>query len=97
MGKLKSLLTGLTLGALIGALMDPERRRKAKAILEELRGIVKTRARTLSDVSKESYDKLVDAAVSEYHQMKGLSEDEVGRVKTELKGAWEDVKTSLKK
>lgn len=97
MGKLKSLLTGLALGTLVGALLDPERRRETKKLLQELKSKVRERAKNLTDVSREAYEKMVEATAAEYKEMKSLSEKELAQITQELKNAWEDIKASLKK
>ena len=95
MKRLKALFAGLALGALFGALIDPERRNKAKKLFQELRVKVTERAKNLSSVSKEAYENMVDATVAEYKQMRSLTFEEVGHVTKELKDAWEDIRKSV--
>ncbi len=95
MKRLKALLTGLALGAVFGAMLDPERRQRAKKALEELKTKVAERSKSLSEVSKEAYEKMVDAAAAEYKDMKTLTREELSRVVKELKDAWVDIAKTL--
>lgn len=97
MGKFKSLLTGLALGTLIGSLIDPARRAKVKKIAEELKTKVGNRAKTISDLSKDAYENLVDAAVEEYHEVKSVPKEDMDKIVSELKAGWKEIKASLKK
>lgn len=96
MGKLKSLLTGLALGTLIGSLLDPERRERAKKVALELKSKVTARAKTLSGLSRDAYEKLVDSAAEEMKDAKSVTKEEMDKIVAELKSGWEDVKASFK-
>ena len=96
MKKLKALLTGLALGTLIGALLDPERRARVKKIAMELKIKVAYRAKTVSNLSREVYEKMVDSAAEEYQDAKSLTKEESDKIIGELKAGWDDIKTSFK-
>ncbi len=97
MKRLKALLAGLALGTLIGSLMDPERRARVKKISQELKVKLMQRAKTLSGITREAYEKMAETAVTEYHDIKSLSEEELKKITHELKEGWKDVHSTIKK
>lgn len=97
MGKLKSLLTGLALGALIGSLLDPKRRQRAKKIALELKSKVTAKAKAVSELSRDAYEKLVDSAAEEMKDAKSVTKEEMDKIVAELKSGWNEVRASFKK
>ena len=97
MGRLKALLTGLALGTLVGALLDPERRATIKKIALELKSKVTARAKTVSELSRDAYEKMVDSAVEEMKDAKSVTKEEMDKIVAELKSGWNDVRASFRK
>jgi len=97
MKRLKALLTGLALGTLIGSLIDPERRAKARQIAKELKVKVGGRAKAISGLSRDAYENLVETAAEEYRGAKSVTREDLDKIVAELKAGWEEVRQTFKR
>jgi gas vesicle protein len=104
-GSAKSFVKGLAAGAVLGAVaalvhgMD-NRHEKAEAMqkaAERIKNKVAKRAKEMGKLTKTAYNKIVDATVKEFKELKEVSSEEMDELCEELKGSWSEVESVLGK
>jgi len=83
--------------ALAQALKKNKKAKMLKASAEEAKANVVAHAKKLGGVSRKSYERIVDAVMAEYRDMRMLSAKELSALGEELKSGWEDAKKKMKK
>ncbi|MBI4091135.1 YtxH domain-containing protein [candidate division WWE3 bacterium] len=84
------ILAGAILGGLAGVLLAPasgsENRRKLKDLTMKMKAELEKRLEEVKDLSEDSYNKIVDAVVSEYSKNEPIIKAQAKKIKEALKG-----------
>lgn len=91
------VIAGITAALSAGAVYfyGPEgdkHRRKFRGWILKTKGDVLERLEKAENVTKEKYEKIVDAAVEKFAEEKAKKQAEIEDLRQELKGHWEDIK-----
>ena len=98
----KSLAMGAVLAgvaALVIKMKDEKNRKKVKELAHHAQAIsakLVEHGQKMGQLTKSSYGKLVNAAVTEYRGVKELSAEEVKELKAEMLERWSEIKEILK-
>ena len=92
---------GAILGAAAAIFLAPksgqEMREDVKRIASDLTKKIAKEVEDAKDLTKESYDKIVDTVVAEYNKDKKMTEEVFNEIKKELKAKWLEVKAEFEK
>jgi len=72
-----------------------KRRAKVQSWMLKMRGDVLEKVEELKDVSKETYDQVIDEVKARYEGMKNVDMDELKDLTQELKGHWKNIKKQI--
>jgi len=104
MASTKSFIKGLAAGAVLGAVAavvtKMENKNEKMVEIQKAAGRIKDKvakhAVEMGGLSKGAYHKIVEATVSEFKNLKHLSDGELNELKAELKESWGDVEKIVK-
>jgi hypothetical protein len=69
-----------------------EHRKQVRAWTVKAKGEVLQELERMKNVSKESYDQVIDKTTKRYEKVKDISQDEADKLNKELKRYWSDIK-----
>lgn len=101
----KGFLKGAALGALIASaaalLCAPQSGKKTRKDAEKFANAVLKKmlrqARSLSSLSKDAYEKMIDSSLADYSKGKKITSSYLNEMKDILSGHWNEVRKVLKK
>lgn len=101
----KGFIKGAALGALLASvaalLCAPQSgkrtRKDAQKLAQSLLKRMLVQARSLSTLSKDAYEKMIDTSLSEYAKGKKITKEYVKEMKMILSSHWGEVQKELKK
>jgi len=89
----KTLVVGTALGGALGVLFAPksgkETRKDIRRAYHDVSKDVAARAKEAGKMTRQTYDQIVDTAVSEYQRVKEMTDEQVDALKTRLKEEWD--------
>lgn len=102
--KVKSLFKAALIGAALAAgtavvvnkRISPQTKVKAKKTATDLTAKILKRIHLLKKVSKENYEKVVEAVLDEYKTSKELSASTIQELRRDLRGQWKNIEKELK-
>ncbi len=92
-------LLGAIVGAVAGILYAPKSGRKARESMRryyfEMKDTILENMGEIKDITRETYETVVDSAVAAYEESKIITSWEASRIKEELKSGYERMKELL--
>jgi len=75
----------------------PQHRKQLKGWTVKARGEVMDKMEQVSDMTKKTYEGIVDEVIRKYREVKKVSPKELSELARDLKGHWNAIATTLKK
>ncbi len=93
---LRGTIIGAVLGSVLGLLIAPMKGEETRTNLKKLIDEVKERVSHEAKLTKERYDQIIDAVVSEYSRDKAIASESLKEIASNLKAKWEEIKKEIR-